>query len=326
MASRLPPLNALKAFEAAARHLSVKKAAAELSVTPAAVSHQIKALEDYLGLPLFHRHNRALELTEAARACLPKLREGFDNLAQAVERLRAHRGGGMLTVSAAPSFAARWLMPRLHRFLEAYPDIDVRVSARLRQSADGGRRAATAERATVDTWLADSDVAILYGHGDYPGFRVDKLFPLTITPICSPRLLTDPEHPLLKPEDLRHQMLLHDDTGDLYDGVSFWDLWLKAAKCGRPGPEAGAPFQPRRARVRGRRRGLWRGGDDAGARGVRPQCRAAGDAVRAARAARIRLLPGEQRGFRQPPGGRGVSQVAAGRSGQRNYGSVNGDR
>jgi LysR family transcriptional regulator, glycine cleavage system transcriptional activator len=229
MANRLPPLNALKAFEAAARHLSVKKAAAELSVTPAAVSHQIKALEDYLGLPLFHRHNRTLDLTEAARACLPKLREGFDNLAQAVERLRAHQGGGMLTVSAAPSFAARWLMPRLHRFLEAYPDIDVRVSARLRQSADGGRRTATAERATVDTWLADSDVAILYGRGDYPGFRVDKLFPLTITPICSPRLLTDPEHPLLKPADLQHQMLLHDDTGDLYDVVPFWDLWLKAA-------------------------------------------------------------------------------------------------
>jgi len=230
LASRLPPLNALKAFEAAARHLSVKKAAAELSVTPAAVSHQIKALEDYLGLRLFQRHNRALDLTAAARACLPKLREGFDNLAQAVERLRAHQGGGMLTVSAAPSFAARWLMPRLHRFLEAHPDIDVRVSARLRQSAEGGRRTVTAERATVDVWLADSDVAILYGHGDYPGFKVDKLFPLSITPICSPRLLTDPEHPLLSPEDLRHQMLLHDDTGDLYDGVPFWDLWLKAAK------------------------------------------------------------------------------------------------
>lgn len=229
MTGRLPPLNALKAFEAAARHQSVKKAAAELSVTPAAVSHQIKALEDYLGQPLFHRHNRALELTDAARECLPKLREGFDNLAQAVERLRAHRGGGMLMVSAAPSFAARWLMPRLHRFLEAQPDIDVRISARLRQSADGGRRAATAERATVDAWLADSDVAILYGHGDYPGFKVDKLFPLTITPICSPRLLTDPEHPLLKPADLRHHMLLHDDTGDLYDGVAFWDVWLKAA-------------------------------------------------------------------------------------------------
>lgn len=229
MYARLPPLNALKAFEAAGRLLSVKKAAAELNVTPAAVSHQIKALEDFLGVKLFLRRNRALELTEAARACLPKLREGFDSLVQAVDRVRAHKGGGMLTVSAAPSFAARWLMPRLHRFLASHPDVDVRISARLRQSAEGGRRGVAAERATVDAWLADSDVAILYGRGDYPGFQVDKLFTLTITPICSPRLLTDPEHPLLRPADLRNQLLLHDDTGDLYDGVSFWEVWLKAA-------------------------------------------------------------------------------------------------
>ena len=183
MYARLPPLNALKAFEAAGRHLSVKKAAAEMNVTPAAVSHQIKALEDYLGVKLFVRRNRALELTEAARACLPKLREGFDSLVQAVERLRAHKAGGMLTVSVAPSFAARWLMPRLHRFLESHPATDVRISARLRQAAEGSRRGVTAERATVDTWLADSDVAILYGRGDYPGFQVDKLFTLSIPPI-----------------------------------------------------------------------------------------------------------------------------------------------
>lgn len=228
MYTRLPPLNSLKAFEATARHLSVKKAAAELSVTPAAVSHQIKGLEDYLGVQLFLRHNRALELTDAARACLPELREGFASLARAVERLRAHKGGGMLTISSAPSFAARWLMPRLHRFLEAHREIDARVSARLRQAAEGGRPGA-AERATIEAWLVDSDVAILYGRGDYPGYQVDKLFGLTVTPICSPRLLTDPEHPLLRPADLRHQMLLHDDTGDLYDGVSFWEVWRKAA-------------------------------------------------------------------------------------------------
>lgn len=229
MPVRLPPLNALKAFEAAARHLSVKKAAAELSVTPAAVSHQIKALEEYLGVQLFHRQSRALELTEAARACLPKLREGFDNLGQAVERLRAHKGGGMLMVSAAPSFAARWLMPRLHRFLELHPDIDVRVSARLRQSSQGGRKGSTAERLTLDDWLADSDVAILYGRGDYPGFHVDKLIALDVTPICSPRLVSHSQHPLREPEDLRHHLLLHDDTGDLYDGIPFWDVWLRAA-------------------------------------------------------------------------------------------------
>lgn len=229
MFARLPSLNALRAFEATARHLSVKKAAAELNVTPAAVSHQIKALENFLGVPLFERRRRALALTEAARACLPKLREGFESLAQAVARLRTHKGGGMLMVSAPPSFAARWLMPRLHRFLDAEPDVDLRVSARLRQAPDSARRGAAAERATLDTWLADSDVAILYGRGDYPGFVVDKLCSLTITPICSPQLVTRPEHPLLKPADLRHHLLLHDDTGELYDGESFWEVWLKAA-------------------------------------------------------------------------------------------------
>jgi LysR family glycine cleavage system transcriptional activator len=205
----------------------VKKAAVELNVTPAAVSHQIRTLEEYLDVQLFHRYNRALELTDAARACLPKLREGFDCLAQAVERLRTHTSGGMLTVSAAPSFAARWLMPRLHRFIAAHQEIDVRVSARMRRvSVDG--KVDVAERATIETWLDDSDVAILYGHGHYPELDVHRLLSLTISPICSPKLLTG-EHPLRTPEDLRHHMLLHDDTGDMYDGESFWEVWLEAA-------------------------------------------------------------------------------------------------
>lgn len=229
MAARLPPLNALKAFEAAARHLSVKKAALELNVTPAAVSHQIRTLEDYLGVQLFHRYNRALELTDAARASLPKLREGFDCLVQAVERLRTHVNGGVLTVSAAPSFAARWLMPRLHRFIAAHPEIDVRVSARMRRvSVDG--KGDVAERATVEAWLDDSDIAILYGRGNYPGMLSTKLLDLELTPICSPKLMQG-QHPLHKPEDLAHHMLLHDDTGDLYDNSPFWPLWLEAANC-----------------------------------------------------------------------------------------------
>lgn len=228
MTQRLPPLNSLKAFEAAARHLSVKKAAVELNVTPAAVSHQVRALEEYLGIKLFHRFNRALELTDAARVSLPKLREGFDCFIQAVERMRAHHSPGMLTVSAAPSFATRWLMPRLHRFLVAHPDIDVRVSARMRRlSIDG--KGDVAERATLEGWLDDSDVAILYGRGHYPGLQVKKLFDLTVSPICSPKLLTG-EHPLRTPADLKHHILLHDETGDLYDNESFWDVWLKAAE------------------------------------------------------------------------------------------------
>lgn len=227
MAARLPPLNALRAFEAAARHLSVKKAAIELNVTPAAVSHQIRLLEDYLGVQLFHRYNRALELTDAARASLPKLREGFDCLVQAVERLRSHVSGGVLTVSAAPSFAARWLMPRLHRFIAAHPEVDVRVSARMRRvSVDG--KGDVAERATVEAWMDDSDIAVLYGRGKYPGMWVKKLLDLTLTPICSPQLLNG-AHPLKKPADLAHHMLLHDDTGDLYDNEPFWDVWLQAA-------------------------------------------------------------------------------------------------
>lgn len=227
MSERLPPLNALKAFESAARHLSLKRAAQELSVTPAAISHQVKALEDYLGVQLFRRLNRALELTPAARAALPKLREGFDSLAQAVAAMRPQPDSGQVTVSAAPSFATRWLMPRLHRFFAAHPDIDVRVSARLRRVKQGGKDS-VAERATIEIWLEESDVAILYGHGDYPGFRFDKLFALTVAPICSPQLVHG-DMPLRRPQDLIHHTLLHDDTGALYDGTAFWDVWLKAA-------------------------------------------------------------------------------------------------
>ena len=227
MSERLPPLNALKAFESAARHLSLKRAAQELSVTPAAISHQVKALEGLLGVKLFRRLNRALELTAAARAALPKLSEGFAILAQAVAAMRPQTDSAQVTVSAAPSFATRWLMPRLHRFFAAHPEIEVRVSARMRRARQGSQHSA-AERATIENWLEDSDVAIIYGHGDYPGVRVDKLLVLTIAPICSPRLVHG-EHPLRRPPDLSHHTLLHDDTGVLYDGLAFWDVWLKAA-------------------------------------------------------------------------------------------------
>ena len=154
MTERLPPLNALKAFESAARHLSLKRAAQELSVTPAAISHQVKALEEYIGVRLFHRLNRGLELTPAAREALPKLSAGFDSLAQAVARLRPQPDNGPVTVSVAPSFAARWLMPRLHRFLAAQPDLDVRIVARTRLLNRRGNDNEV-ERATVETWLQE---------------------------------------------------------------------------------------------------------------------------------------------------------------------------
>lgn len=228
MTERLPPLNALKAFEAAARHLSLKQAAQELNVTPAAVSHQVKALEDYLGVPLFRRLNRGLELTPAARAALPKLTEGFASLAHAVATLRPQPDSGQLTVNVAPSFAARWLMPRLHRFFAAHPEIDVRISARIRRQVVRGGQDSPVERATIASWLGESDIAILYGHGDYPGYRVDRLLALTIAPICSPQLVQG-EYPLRRPQDLSHHTLLHDDSGIFYEGEAYWDLWLKAA-------------------------------------------------------------------------------------------------
>ena len=227
MTDRLPPLSALRAFESAARQLSFKRAAAELNVTPAAISHQVKALEDQLVVALFRRAGRGLELTAAAKAALPRLSEGFDVLADAVARMRPLADNGQLTVSVAPSFATRWLMPRLHGFFAAQPDVDVRITARTRLVNRRGHDNAV-ERATVENWLEDSDVAILYGHGEYAGFRVDKLFPLTLAPICSPQLVHG-ENPLREPRDLQFHLLVHDDTGTLYDGVSFWDTWLQAA-------------------------------------------------------------------------------------------------
>ncbi len=227
MTERLPPLNALRAFETAARHQSFKRAAQELNVTPAAISHQVKALEDYLGVPLFHRLSRGLELTPAAQAAMPELSQGFETLAAAVARLRPQPDSGHLTVSVAPSFAARWLMPRLHRFFALQPDLDVRINARTRLLNKRGQDNAV-ERATVENWLEESDVAILYGHGDYTGFRYDKLFPLTLAAMCNPRLVHG-DIPLRTPQDLHLHTLVHDDTGMLFDGVPFWDVWLKAA-------------------------------------------------------------------------------------------------
>jgi LysR family glycine cleavage system transcriptional activator len=215
-------LNALRAFETVARLLSVKKAAAELNVTPAAVSHQIKLLEDLTGRALLIRKPRGIELTDAARAALPHLAAGFDQLGLAVRELRDSRAGLTLTVSVAPSFATCWLMPRLHRFLTAQPDIDVRITARTRQSTVVGSQS----RREAEAWLADADVAVLLSDGDFPGFHVERLVPLTITPLVNPGLIGRAK---LTPGDLRGLTLLHDDMGRLYDGRDFWEVWLEAA-------------------------------------------------------------------------------------------------
>lgn len=224
----LPPLNALRAFEAAARLMSFRKAAEELNVTPAAISHQLKTLEDYLGVRLFRRANRRVELTAAARAAAPYLQAGFKAIADGVEHLRQAENSNVLTVSAAPAFAGKWLMPRLHRFVSRYPQLDVRISARMR--APHGRSTNMPVRIDPnDATLADADVAIRFGDGNFPGLEVERLLALTVAPMLSPRLLESSPHELARPDDLRHFTLLHDDTGYFRSARLNWDCWLQAA-------------------------------------------------------------------------------------------------
>ncbi len=213
MNRRLPPLNALRAFEAAARHLSISKAADELNVTPAAVSHQVKALEEVLGIQLFRRLNRALMLTDAGQIFLPGLRDGFDQIAQAVERVGAERDGGALTVSTGPSFAAKWLVPRLDRFRAAHPDTDLRIDATDR---------------VVDFAREGADVGIRYGTGDYPGLRVERLFTDEMVAVCSVKLCKGPP-PLREPRDLKDHTLLHVEWDTQMETASNWHMWLLAA-------------------------------------------------------------------------------------------------
>jgi len=227
----LPPLTALRAFEVAARHLSFAEAARELHVTPAAISHQMKGLEDYLGQRLFRRLKRGLELTRAGQVLLPKLSEGFSRMADAVEDLRALGGENTLAVSVATSFASRWLTPRLHRFVSAHPDLDVRITAstRLIDPASGEVQPGDA---IGESPVEDADIVVRFGTGDYPGFRVDRLLAVDVTPVCSPRLLET--QPLRAPEDLRRHVLIHDNLR-AEDGQPLWDAWFALA--GMPGTD-----------------------------------------------------------------------------------------
>ena len=221
--AQLPPLNSLRVFESAARNLSFSKAADELFVTKAAVSHQIKALEDHLGFPLFDRKNRAIELTEAAKVALPKLREAFSTLSEAVQLMRRYTEHASVNVCMAPSFAAKWLVPRLHKFSGTHPEIDMQITG------DDTLITSRNSSANMDDWFRSDkiDVIIRFGSGNYPGYRVDKLFDVAAVPLCSPKLLTEGEHPLKEPSDLRYHTLLHDDTG--YAGRPSWESWLELA-------------------------------------------------------------------------------------------------
>ncbi|MDZ7840947.1 MAG: transcriptional regulator GcvA [Gammaproteobacteria bacterium] len=213
---RLPPLNALKAFEAAGRHLSFSRAADELHVTPAAIGHQVKALEDYLGVALFVRGNRRVELSETGALLLPGISGGFQRMLTAVESFRRLQADHPLVISIVPAFGGKWLLKRLDRFRELHPEICIRIEAT--------ERVADFSRDSVD-------IAIRYGSGDYPGLRVDCLLGEEVYPVCSPALL-EGEHPLREPADLQHHVLINGDWNPNYPTWPDWEMWLKAAGLG----------------------------------------------------------------------------------------------
>ncbi len=208
MPRRLPPLNALKAFEAAARHESFTKAAQELHVTQGAVSHQVKALETELGFRLFGRESQRLLITEAGRFYLEVVRDAFDRIASGTERLLERQNAGALTVTTSPNFASKWLVHRLGRFAEAHPDIDLRVSASLHH---------------VDFAREDIDLAIRHGDGYWPGLHVTRFCIEALFPVCSPALLQGGKA-LRNPADLKNHTLLH------LDARNDWAKWLQAAE------------------------------------------------------------------------------------------------
>lgn len=209
MNRRMPPLNALKAFEAAARQLSFTKASEELHVTQAAVSHQVKTLEEYFGITLFNRAHQRLTLTDAGRSYLPKLTQAFDLIADGYQELHQEKHFARLNIKAPSSFSSQWLVPRLHRFQTNHPDIDIRLSA---QDND------------FDFFPDAFDVEIRYLLGNSHQPNSTLLLKEEIFPVCSPTLLEQP-HPLTSPEDLRHHTLLH---------INFypedWKMWLERAE------------------------------------------------------------------------------------------------
>jgi LysR family transcriptional regulator, glycine cleavage system transcriptional activator len=206
------PLNALRTFEAAARHLSFNAAARQLFVTPAAVSHQVKQLEAYLGVTLFVRNHRSVELTPEGEALAATLGDLFGRLYLALDRTMSS-GVADLRVTTMESFAAKWLTPRLHRFHRAWPDIRVRI--------DTGNEHADFARGGID-------VGIRYGPGGYKGMHVESLMTAQVFPVCSPSLLAGASPPLTHPGDLRHYTLLHDESAMGRSGVPDWADWLQA--------------------------------------------------------------------------------------------------
>lgn len=233
--NRLPPLNALRAFEAVARHRSFRKAAAELFVTPAAVTHQIKALEEQLGVELFKRLPGGIELTPATVASLPVLQRAFELIARSVGELRNYGSTPHLTVKTTPTFASRWMMPRLHSFLAANQGIDVRVLASGNVLNAGGNPAGASAG-------VEPDIEIRFSNGRPDGDHVDLLFNVGIVPMCHPRLLESEPWPLREPADLAHHSLLHGDMHINDRARSAWSLWLRKAGVTNVDPRRGLQF------------------------------------------------------------------------------------
>jgi LysR family glycine cleavage system transcriptional activator len=213
MLRHIPGLASLKAFDASARHLNFTRAAAELNVTPAAVSHQIKELEEAIGVPLFQRTSRHMQLTRQGMILKPAIGEALEGLTRALQRIRQVENPSQVRVTASPSIAAKWLVPRLDRFLETAPGADVRIDV---------------SSEPLDFEREDIDVAIRFGDGNYPGLMVEKLFHDTLFPVCAPELLKGAK-PLREPKDLLQFTLIHlewEAQGAVWPN---WRMWMLAA-------------------------------------------------------------------------------------------------
>ena len=221
-----PPLTWLRVFASAARHRSFKKAAEELNVSPAAISQQIRKLEEYYGTKLFTRQPRSIELTRLGKLSAPLVQIGFKNLTEACSAIECDRNNDALVVTVPPSFCVKWLIPRLERFQDRHPDIDVRIDARD-------------ELVNFHAGLAD--VGVRYGDGNYPDLYVEPLIRDAYWPVCSPRLLKRTGG-LDHPSQIVHYRLLHVDWPALSWEAPSWDMWLKAAKTFHPDLEKGHRF------------------------------------------------------------------------------------
>ena len=210
---QLPPLNSLRAFEATARHLSFTKAADELNVTAGAVSQQVKILEEYLGLKLFTRKNRMIALTHDALIGLPNFTDGLEKLAEGISAINQSQLNKPLTITLPPTFASRWLIPRLGAFQQLHPEIDVRIDATYK---------------VVDIINEDIDASIRFGAGDFLGLESDFLFSQEVILVCSPNLLKQ-DLKLDKPEDLERYTLLHCDfsLNSASQKQPDWDVWFQ---------------------------------------------------------------------------------------------------